>query len=282
MPSERPSLATQPFSPRCCTCIFSLSSPPSPPLCLLPALLVLFSCSVCSPLVVPAPWLYLARPHAPLGFCPVFRPVGRPGRPPLTSLQGDSPIILSRRPPLHQFPDSRAGRPVRLNAGHRHGASLRPWEAWTVLTDLCGRSWPVGSPGSSCEAYVGRVCHCHCGGDRCSWHPVRLVWVNGSFGCRTMAARTRDLILHTLPAFTSVYWSHLSVLKESHQLLGNYYRLLGKLQSCGDPDPSVGLRRTAPPLRLSWIPAAMLGCDRAASWFALRRGVKRYPGPHVP
>ena len=45
MPGERPSLATQPFSPRCCTCIFFLSSPPSPPLCLLPALLVLFSCS---------------------------------------------------------------------------------------------------------------------------------------------------------------------------------------------------------------------------------------------
>ena len=24
---------------------------------------------------------------------------------------------------------------------------------------------------------------------------MRLVWVNGSFGCRTIAARTRDLIL---------------------------------------------------------------------------------------
>ena len=124
MPGERPSLATQPFSPRCCTCIFSLSSPPFPPLCLLPALLVLFSCSVCSPLVVPAPWLYLARPHVPLGFCPVFRPVGLPGRPPQTSLRGDCPVILSRRPPLHQFPDGQAGRPVRLIAGHRHGASL--------------------------------------------------------------------------------------------------------------------------------------------------------------
>ena len=124
MPGERPSLATQPFSSRCCTCIFFLSFPPSPPLCLLPALLVLFSCSVYSPLIVPAPWLYLARPHAPLGFCPVFRPVGRLGRPSQTPLRGESPVVLSRRPPLHQFPDGRAGWPVRLNAGHRHGASL--------------------------------------------------------------------------------------------------------------------------------------------------------------
>ena len=68
----RPCRATQPFSPRCCTCIRSLSSLPSPPLCLLPALLVLFSCSVCSPLVVSAPWLYLARPHAPQDLRPVF------------------------------------------------------------------------------------------------------------------------------------------------------------------------------------------------------------------
>ena len=119
-----PCQATQPFSPRCCTCIFSLSSPPSHPLCLLPALLVLFSCSVCSPLVVPAPWLYLARPHAPLGFCPVFRPGSRPGRPPQTPLWGGFTVVLSRQPPLHQFPDGRAGRPVRLYAGHRHGVSL--------------------------------------------------------------------------------------------------------------------------------------------------------------
>ena len=44
---------------------FFLSSPPSPPLCFLPAPLLLFSCSVCSPLAVPAPWWYLARFHAP-------------------------------------------------------------------------------------------------------------------------------------------------------------------------------------------------------------------------
>ena len=55
-----------------------------------------------------------------------------------------------------------------------------PWEAWGSLMDLCGRFRPVGPPRSSCDAYVGRVCHCHCGSDRSSRHPVRLVWVNGS------------------------------------------------------------------------------------------------------
>ena len=45
----------------------------------------------------------------------------------------------------------------------------------------------------------------HCGSDRRSRHPVRLVWVNGSFGCRTIAARTRDLILDTILAVTNSY-----------------------------------------------------------------------------
>ena len=80
-----------------------------------------------------------------------------------------------------------------------------PWEAWASLIDLCGRSRPVGRPRSSSDAYVGCVCHCHCGGDRSSRHPVRLVWVNGSFGCRTIAARTRDLILDTVLEVTRPY-----------------------------------------------------------------------------
>ena len=73
------------------------------------------------------------------------------------------------------------------------------------LMDLCGRFRPVGPPRSSCDAYVGRVCHCHCGSDRRSRHPVRLVWVKGSFGCRTIAARTRDWILDTIPVVTNNY-----------------------------------------------------------------------------
>ena len=32
-----------------------------------------------------------------------------------------------------------------------------------------------------------------------------VVWVNGSFGCRTIAARTRDLILDTILAVTNSY-----------------------------------------------------------------------------
>ena len=127
--------------------------------------------------------------------------------------------------------------------------SLRPWEAWGSLMDLCGRFRPVGPPRSSCDAYVGRVCHCHCGGDRRSRHPVRLVWVNGSFGCRTIAARTRDLILDTIPAFTNSY-SSIPVLPGV--VMGNLTRHQPEL--CAPPPPFRGW---------SWVPAAMLGCYRA-------------------
>ena len=73
--------------------------------------------------------------------------------------------------------------------------SLRPWEAWGSRMDRCGRFRPVGPPRSSCDAFVGRVCHYRCGGDRCSRHSVRLVWVNGSFGCRTIE---RFIVISTL------------------------------------------------------------------------------------
>ena len=129
---------------------------------------------------------------------------------------------------------------------------LRPWEAWASLTDLCGCSQPVRPPSSSCDVNVGPVCHCHCGGDRRSRHPVRLVWVNRSFGCRTIAARTQDLILYMLPVFTSISRSYLSVFTEFHRLLGSFYRFCGEFMSCGDPDPSVDLGRHPPP-------AAVLG-----------------------
>ena len=144
--------------------------------------------------------------------------------------------------------------------------SLRPWEAPGSLMDLCGRSRSVGPPRSLCDAYVGRVCHYHCGGDRCSWHPVRLVWFNGSFGCRTIAARTQDLVLDTILAVTNNY-STLPVLL---------------VESNGQPSPRIGLKSECdpPPFRgWSCIPAAMLGCYRAPPGFALRRGVKRYPEP---
>ena len=57
------------------------------------------------PPCLPTCWLtWAASPETPLGRLPHPPP---------------------RRPPLHQFPDGRAGRPVRLNAGLRHGVSLR-------------------------------------------------------------------------------------------------------------------------------------------------------------
>ena len=146
--------------------------------------------------------------------------------------------------------------------------SLRPWEAPGSLMDLCGLFRPVGPPPSSCDAYVGRVCHCHCGGDRRSWHPVRLVWVNGSFGCRTIAARTRDLILDTILAVTS-----------------NYSTVLVLVLDCnGRPNPRISLKwECDPPPSLQGM---VLG-TRCHAWvlsspppgFALRRGVKRYPEP---
>ena len=145
--------------------------------------------------------------------------------------------------------------------------SLRPWEAWGSLMDLCGRFRPVGPPRSSCDAYVGRVCHCHCGGDRCSWHPVRLVWVNGSFGCRTIAARTPDLILDTILAVTSNY-STVPILPWGCD---------------GRPNPRIGLKWECDPPPPSGngpgYPLPCLGVIEPPPGFALRRGVKRYPEP---
>ena len=83
--------------------------------------------------------------------------------------------------------------------------SLRPSGAWAVLTDPPGRCRPVGPPRLSHDANIGHVCHCHCGGDCRSGDPVGLIWVNGSLGCRTVAARTRDWILDTLLSFTVIY-----------------------------------------------------------------------------
>ena len=129
--------------------------------------------------------------------------------------------------------------------------SLRPWEAWGSLMDPCGRFRPVGPPRSSCDAYFGRVCHCHCGSDRCSRHPVRLVWVNGSFGCRTIAARSRDLILDTILPVTSNYSTVPVLLLDPTKL----------------PNPHISLKWGCGPPPLfrgsSLVPAAMLGCYRA-------------------
>ena len=118
----------------------SLLSPP-PVTCLSPALLLLLSCSLCSPLLFPTPGLYLARSDAPLGLRPVLRPVGRLGRPPQGPLRGDSPVVRPHQPPLHYFPDGGPGRQVRLNAGQRHGFSLR--ETWCTFLPLLAPCVPL-------------------------------------------------------------------------------------------------------------------------------------------
>ena len=145
-----------------------------------------------------------------------------------------------------------------------------PWEAWGSLMDLCGRFRPVGPPRSSCDACVGRVCHCHCGSECSSRHPVRLVWVNGSFGCRTIAARARDLILDTILAVTN---SYSTILVLPWMDVGNLAQ--DQPEVCGTTTPPKGMvlrypppsgdgpaipPPPPPPLRgWSWVPAAMSG-----------------------
>ena len=130
----------------------SLPSPPPPATCPLSALLLLLSCSVCSLLLFPSPGLYPARSHAPLRLRPVLLPVGRLGQPPKGPLRGDSPVIRSCRPPLHQFRDGGAGRALRFNAGHRHGVSLRgTWCTFVPFLAPCvpilpARPCPSGAP----------------------------------------------------------------------------------------------------------------------------------------
>ena len=43
---------------------------------------------------------------------------------------------------------------------------------------------------------------------------MRLVLVNRSFGCRTSAARTRDLIHDTFSSFTAIYNLYVSILAD--------------------------------------------------------------------
>ena len=92
---------------------------------------------------------------------------------------------------------------------------------------------------------------------------MRLVLVNGSFGCRTIAARTRDLIPDTILAVTNSY-SIVPVL------LWN----LGSL-TC---ESALSEDVTTPPFRKwSWVPAAMRGCYRAPPRVCSKEGGEAVP-----
>ena len=131
-PPSRPSPLFPLFSP--------LPSPP-PPLSLarpLTAALLLR----CSALVFPVPGLYLARSHVPLGLSPVFRPVGRLGRPPQIPLGGTPPSSApASLPSISSLMVGRGGRYGSMRVIGMVVLCARRGVA------LC-RCWPPASPSS--------------------------------------------------------------------------------------------------------------------------------------
>ena len=100
---------------------------------------------------------------------------------------------------------------------------------------------------------------------------MRLIWVNGSFGCRTIAARTRDLILDTILAVTS---NHSTVPVLLLDCNGRANLRISLKWEC-DPPP--------PPFReWSWVPAAMLGCYRAPPRVCSKEGREAVLRAHGP
>ena len=91
-------------------------------------------------------------------------------------------------------------------------------------------------------------------GTQCAWYRV-----NGSFGRRTIAARTQDLILDTILAVTSSYTTVPVLL----------------LDCTEQPNPQIGLKWECDPSPFggsSWVPVAMLGCYRAPPWVCSKEG----------
>ena len=84
---------------------------------------------------------------------------------------------------------------------------------------------------------------------------MRLVWVNGSFGCRTIAARTRDLILDTILEVTRPY-SNIPVLPWVD--VGNLAK--DQPEVCGTTTPPQGMVRGYPP------PQGMVLGTRCHAW----------------
>ena len=95
-------------------------------------------------------------------------------------------------------------------------------------------------------------------GTRCAWYGL-----TGSFGCQTIAARTRDLILDTVLAATNSYSTVPVLLWDLSSLT---------CESARSEDV------TPPPFRgWSWVPAAMLGCYRAPPRVCSKEGGEAVP-----
>ena len=86
----------------------------------------------------PAPSRASPAPPCPPSRRPTW--VASPGTP-----SGGFPRRPPRRSPLHQLPDGRVGRPVRLNAGHKHGITL--CAMWCTYVPLLAHCVPLSSRG---------------------------------------------------------------------------------------------------------------------------------------
>ena len=138
--------------------------------------------------------------------------------------------------------------------------SLRPWEAWgSLISVVASDPWdhlgrrvrPVLAVYATTTVVVTVAV-----GTWCAWYGL-----TGSFGCRTIAARTRHLILDTILVVTNEY-STVPVLLLGCNVCLRWSVTPPYLQGMVLGTRFHGLVLSSPP-----------------PGFALRRGVKRYPEP---
>ena len=152
---------------------------------------------------------------------------------PLAGLLGSATHVLRARACGCGGPSRSPWPACPVGAAWRGGGGGRPGGGWpaTVVRGVWCQALsltrpPVlrgGQPGFRDPCVPGAL---GAGVGTHSRHPMRLVWVNGSFGCRIIAARTRELILDTILAVTNNY-STVPVL----------------LWDCnGQPNPQIGLK----------------------------------------
>ena len=160
--------------------------------------------------------------------------------------------------------------------------SLQPWKAWTVLTisvvaldpwDHLGRRVAPMLAVYATATVVVTVA----AGTQCAWYGLTgpldakkwtpgpgngyciRYWFLDLFTGHTCQFLRNFIVVWGIITISVANWGHVEILTQVSARGGN---------------PSS--------LRLSLVPAAMLGCDRGPPWSALRRGVKRYPGAHGP